>query len=451
MTPSPLRATGQNRKSIDYFKLNDGLDESVVESPKQKKHKPYSPPPRAGPSTTRQAARKRKSSQDITEEMKLPDLVSNTCKSDALNGGTVNDPPRKRKSSRTKTTAVKQTSNDPAVSSNIPASDVTSDPEKVTVQPNVEPIGHDTCTTTDEEDTIEALLALGELPDSSNTVDMQNDNEQLMPIGNFNTGMDINPVEIKLGTDDVARAIAEIPADHRLTPSAPNTKANASPYVQNPIKDDSAPELELEQGPKTLPKTNKDIKDNPVPDHTSPSKGTLKVTKYGLRKAPRNTRSYKCQNCGKHEKSVRELNDHHRQAHPPLLCSDCNKIFYVPSTFQLHVYEHQKDKNFICETCGQKFSFKGQLDQHMIVHRSIKTHKCMAKNCSRWFMCKADLKVHTATHDKKEYTCEHCASFKTYLKKYWKEHMKGHDEILPYACSICKKQQVSRHKAKEHK
>ena len=203
---------------------------------------------------------------------------------------------------------MKQTSNDSAVSSNIPASEVTSEPEKSTVQPNVEPIGHDTCTTTDEEDAIEALLALGELPDSSNTVDMQNDNEQLMPIGNFNTGMDINPVEIKLGTDDVAKAIAEIPADHRLTPSAPNTKEDASPCVENPDKDNSASESELEQVPKTLPKTNKqtnkDTKDNPVPDNTSPNKGTLKVTKYGLRKAHRKTRSYKCQNGGKRERSV---------------------------------------------------------------------------------------------------------------------------------------------------
>ena len=123
--------------------------------------------------------------------MKLPDLVSNTCKSDALNGGTINDPPSK--STRAKTLAVEQTSNDPVVSSNIPASDEISEPEKTTVQPNVEPIGHDTCTTTDEEDAIEALLALGELPDSSNTVNMQDENEQLMPIGNFNTGMDINP------------------------------------------------------------------------------------------------------------------------------------------------------------------------------------------------------------------------------------------------------------------
>ena len=122
---------------------------------------------------------------------------------------------------------MEQASNDPVVSSIIPASDDTSEPEKTTLQPNVEPIGHDTCTTTDEEDAIEALLALSELPGASNTVDVQNDNEQLMPIGNFNTGIDINPVEIKLGTDDVAKAIAEIPADHRFMSSDPNTKTAA--------------------------------------------------------------------------------------------------------------------------------------------------------------------------------------------------------------------------------
>ena len=211
--------------------------------------------------------------------MKLPDLVSNTSTSDALNGRTFTDPPRK--SSRTETLgqlnaptsnlAVEQTRNDSIISNNTPLSDVMSEPENTTVQPNVEPIGHDTCTTTDEEDTIEALLALG---DTSNTVDMQNDNEQLMPIGNFNTGIDINPVEIKLGTDDVAKAIAEIPADHRFIPSVLKTKADASPAVENPNKEDSTSESESGQKPKTPPTTNKDMTDNPVTDHTSPNKET---------------------------------------------------------------------------------------------------------------------------------------------------------------------------------
>ena len=26
-----------------------------------------------------------------------------------------------------------------------------------------------------------------------------------------------------------------------------------------------------------------------------------------------------------------------------------------------------------------------------------------------------------------------------HLQKYWKEHMKGHEAVLPYACSICEK------------
>ena len=102
-------------------------------------------------------------------------------------------------------------------------------------------------------------------------------------------------------------------------PSILNTKADALPAVENPNKDDSTSESEFDQRPKTPPKTNKDATDNPVPDHTSPNKGTLKVTKYGLCKAHRKTRSYKCQNCGKRERSVQELNVHHRQAHPPLL------------------------------------------------------------------------------------------------------------------------------------
>ena len=171
---------------------------------------------------------------------------------------------------------------------------------------------------------------------------------------------------------------------------------------------------------------------------TSPTKGKLKVTKYGLKKSHTAKRSYKCQKGGRRERSIHDLNEHHRKSRLPLLCSDCNKVFNVPPTFQLHLYEHQK-KKIPCEVCGQTFSFQGQLDQHKIIHRTIKTHKCMVKNCNRWFMRKADLTVHAATHDNNQYTCDKCEHFLMNLRKYWKEHMKGHDAVLPYTCSICKK------------
>ena len=75
------------------------------------------------------------------------------------------------------------------------------------------------------------------------------------------------------------------------------------------------------------------------------------------------------------------------------------------------MYDHQKKKKIPCETCGKLFSFQGQLNQHKIVHQTIKTHKCMAKDCGRWFMRKADLTVHVETHNKKEYKCDKCEAF----------------------------------------
>ena len=52
-TPQPSR---RSRRNIDYLQLNDGLEEPAVTSPKSRKRKPYSPPPRAEPSASRQAA-----------------------------------------------------------------------------------------------------------------------------------------------------------------------------------------------------------------------------------------------------------------------------------------------------------------------------------------------------------------------------------------------------------
>ena len=124
---------------------------------------------------------------------------------------------------------------------------------------------------------------------------------------------------------------------------------------------------------------------------------------YRLKKTKQPKRTYKCQNCGKKEGSVHDLNEHHHSAHPPLLCTECNKVFNIPSTFQVHQYEHQKQKKIPCETCGRLFSFQGQLDQHKIIHRTIKTHKCMHKGCDRWFMRKADLVVHAESHKNIEY------------------------------------------------
>ena len=56
------------------------------------------------------------------------------------------------------------------------------------------PVGHDTATTTDEEEAVEALLALSNLPDMDDEENGSDDNASLMPIDGPSTSIDVNPI-----------------------------------------------------------------------------------------------------------------------------------------------------------------------------------------------------------------------------------------------------------------
>ena len=233
------------------------------------------------------------------------------------------------------------------------------------------PVGHDTATTTDEEEATEALLTLGNISNNDDFV-QEEDNATLMPIGKASTMVDINPVPVRLSANDVNIAIQNMPEENKLKPMARVSTDPTRSLAENKARADMDDEEIMEPVP-----TNEDTN----------QKGQLKVKVYGLKKLKQSkNRTYRCQKCGKKERSVHDLNEHHRTNHPPLLCMECNKVFSVPSTFQVHQYEHQKQEKIPCNICGRLFSFQGQLEQHKIVHRTIRTHKCMYKGCDRWFM-----------------------------------------------------------------
>ena len=117
------------------------------------------------------------------------------------------------------------------------------------------PVGHDTATTMDEE-AAEALLALSNLPDMDDEGNGSNDNANLMPIDGPSTSTHVNPV-VKLGADDVNQAIEQLPMESRLADG----------------KDHSAD---------TDPQPSAHQENSPP---NSPTKGTLKVKKYGLKKS----------------------------------------------------------------------------------------------------------------------------------------------------------------------
>ena len=134
-------------------------------------------------------------------------------------------------------------------------------------------VGHDTATTTDEEEAAEALLALCNLPDMDDEENGSDDNANLMPIGGPSMSINVNPVEVKLGADDVNQAIEQLPQESRFEASTETSQSTAKGQIVGTDPQTSA------QQEDSVP--NKPVDSNSPPN--SPTKGTLKVKNYGLK------------------------------------------------------------------------------------------------------------------------------------------------------------------------
>ena len=87
------------------------------------------------------------------------------------------------------------------------------------------PVGHDTATT-DEEEAVEALLALSNLPDMDGKGNGSEDNAALMPIDGPSRSIDVNPVKVKLSRDDINHTIEQLPLESRLEAATQMTQAD---------------------------------------------------------------------------------------------------------------------------------------------------------------------------------------------------------------------------------
>ena len=225
-------------------------------SPKSRKKKPYSPPPRAGPSASRQAASRNKHNKLDLEQLmentpdgnKLPDLVVNREPLETLNAIT-NDQTTALPNVETTGQSDGELKGVTDTSPTNPSTPVT--PENMelpteTITPvtpeNMEstqdnkndtnetntlaPVGYDTATT-DEEEAIEASLALGNLPDMDDKGNGSDDNANLMPIDRPSRSIDVNPVKVKLSTDDISQAIKQLLMESRLEVATQMTQDDA--------------------------------------------------------------------------------------------------------------------------------------------------------------------------------------------------------------------------------
>ena len=411
--PAVNRPLRQNRSNIDYLTLNDGLEEDELSSPRCKKKPTYRPG--SGPWATRQAASKHMISPEAKttdkEKPKAALLVVPTLPAvqplaavPVLSYG-------KSDQSNKPLTGVPGTTDDQL-------------PDLVLAHDDPDVSQATGAVSTEEEiDAAETLLSLGEVRDD--TLDNDDENAALMPIGGPNITVDVAPEPIMLDQVNVDKAIAELIQNDQNDKQTGTDQADKS---KTPTADADRDDT-IDDRPKSAAKDGKAI-----------TRGRLKMKTYALKKkVETRKRTLKCSECNIVKKTIKELNIHHKKCHNPQICGVCGKLFKLASSLTRHMYEHNKPR-FSCDQCDFMCQFASELTTHKIVHRKNPSHQCMKANCGKWFMQKWDLTLHLQKHEGVCHNCDHDGcSFYADTKKQLNKHRKKHSDDRRHICTHCGK------------
>ena len=88
-------------------------------------------------------------------------------------------------------------------------------------------------------------------------------------------------------------------------------------------------------------------------------RGTLVTKSFALPRRVQPVRSFKCgvENCNQAFGAVKDLNQHHRDNHPPVKCDMCMKYFSCHNEMLKHKYKHYEIM-FECAICEKGFTFE---------------------------------------------------------------------------------------------
>ena len=445
------RSSKRNRAAVDYFTLNDGLDEETPPSPKKKRRPSYRP--KSGPSASPVAAQKVLSSPEskqVAGEKSsaalsiIPAITDTTLAGDnqqaqehptltGVQGSEVTQP-----SQQTPLTGVPITESASRCGDNVLPNLVVNQTETQTEMN----IPHRV--TTSAVDDFEAASTLLSLHDKIRDDTLEEDNEDntlLIPIGGSGaTPIDVAPQPLLLDQVNVDAAIGNLIQNEELEQIDTIPKG----VISNEQKELNEPLLE-EPSNSGHKKSNGAIKST---EPTTPVvKGMLKTTTYGLKKKPDKNQTFRCTQCEAVKSFVQRLNTHYCCHHPPQMCGIWGCTFDLASSLTRHMYNHQELLHK-CNRCEESFHFESELSAHKIKHQKKGSHQCMKPKCGKWFKRKWELTLHLQIHSK---TYQEGCNFWAKTKKQLKEHQKSHNDDHTHICKLCGKGFKYRSGLKRHR
>ena len=91
-------------------------------------------------------------------------------------------------------------------------------------------------------------------------------------------------------------------------------------------------------------------------ENKKPVNGTLVMKTVGIVRRKKKRKAH-CKICGNSCKNMKELNQHDRDTHDIVFCSDCNKAFSTRTSLDKHMYVH-KAMDYVCANAVKVFRLR---------------------------------------------------------------------------------------------